>query len=80
MNKEVVYAYMRAYVLSLYKNSTKIKVGDLLIWVNTHCLHLMNPPYGNLRSVIGAAYRRWSYEEQDALEWCLLNKKGQQLL
>ncbi len=26
------------------------------------------------------AYRRGSYEEQDALEWCLLNKKGQQLL
>ena len=80
MNKEAIYAQIRTYVLNLYNLSIKIKIEDLLIWVNNHCTHLMTHPYGNLRSVIGAAWRRGTYEEQDALEWCLLNKNGRQLL
>ena len=80
MNKEAVYARMRAYVLCLYNMGIKIKIGDLLTWVNTHCRPLIPRPYGNLRSVIGAPWRRGTYEEQDALEWCLLNKVGDQLL
>lgn len=80
MNKDLIYAQIRVYVLNLYNTGIKIKIGDLLIWVNNYCTHLMTQPYGNLRSVIGAAWRRGTDEEQDALEWCLLNKYGEQLL
>ena len=80
MNKDLIYAQIRIYVFNLYTTNIKIKIGDLLTWVNNHCSHLMTQPYGNLRSVIGAAWRRGTDEEREALEWCLLNKNGQQLL
>ena len=71
MNKELIYSYIRHYILQLYNGGIKIKIGDLLIWLNNHYSHLMTHPYGNLRSVIRAAWKRGTYEEQDALEWCL---------
>ena len=80
MNKDLIYAQIRIYVFNLYTTNIKIKIGDLLTWVNNHCSHLMTQPYGNLRSVIGAALRRGTDQEREALEWCLLNKNGQQLL
>lgn len=80
MNKEAIYSQIRVYILAQYNLGNKIKIGELLTWVNNHCTHLMTHPYGNLRSVIGAAWRRGTYEEQDALEWCILNKNCEQLL
>lgn len=73
--REKIYAIIRTKVSEIYENGESIRIGDLLEWVNANCKDLMDNPYGNIRSVLGAAWRRGSVSEKEALEYAVLNYK-----
>ena len=74
--KEEIYSRIRKKVSEIYEKGETIKIENLLDWVNSNCKDLMDTPYRGLRSVLGAAWRRGSDSEKEALEYAVVNKEG----
>lgn len=79
-NKELIYAKIRIKVSEIYESGNNIVLQDLLEWVNANCKNILDKPYGNLRSVIKAAWVRGSDSEKEALEYAIVDKDGRSYL
>lgn len=78
---ETIYKWIIEKVSNVYESNQKIKVGDLLDWVNSRCKSSGYKEYGNMRyPVIKACWKRANSSQREALEESLLNKDGKPLL